>query len=110
MSGITAEEVDAIIADTMEKMNGVIAQAQEKMQHTVSGFEQKQAETLETLSDLVETLQAKPGRQADIDPKIIQRNVMACVRGECRRLQLNIGDLKQEQSRQSQVINAIPQQ
>ena len=109
MSGITAEEVDQIISDSMGQLNKVIAQAQSEMNDTVSGFEQKQSKTIQTLTDLVQTLQTAQKGQVNIDPNI-QKNMMACVRGECRRLQMNIGELKREQARQSQFIDAIPQQ
>ena len=110
MSGLSPEEIDRLTADTITKLNEVVSQAQTQMQNTVDGFERKQTETIQTLTDLIETLQTAQGRQANIDPEILQKNVMACMRGECRRLQQNINGVKQEQSRQSQIINAIPQQ
>ena len=110
MTKLTAEEVDQLIADTMEKLNNVVSQAQAQMQDTVNGFEKKQARTIQTLTDLIETLQGTQGQQANINPETIQKNVMACVRGECRRLQMNINVVKQEQSRQGKLMNAIPQQ
>ena len=109
MSGLSPEEVNQIIADTTEQLNKVIGKAQRQMESTIRGFEEKQSETIRTLSDLVQTLQTTPAPQANVDPKIIQKNMMACVRGECQRLQMNINEVKREQSRQSQVINAFPQ-
>ena len=110
MSGLSPEEVDSLIVDTMEQLNKVIGKAQRQMESTISGFEKKQTETIRTLTDLVHTLQTTQAPQANVDPKIIQENVMACVRGECRRIQMNIDQMKQEQARLSQFINSFPQQ
>ena len=110
MTKLTAEEVNQIIADSTEQLNNVISQAQSQIESTINGFEQKQARTIQTLADLIETLQGTQGQQANINPETLQKNMMACVRGECRRLQMNINVVKQEQSRQGQLMNAIPQQ
>ena len=110
MSGLSPEEVDSLIVDTMEQLNKVIGKAQRQMESTISGFEKKQTETIRTLTDLVHTLQTTQAPQVNVDPKIIQKNMMACVRGECRRIQGNINEVKREQVHLSQSINAFPQQ
>ena len=110
MTKLTAEEVNQIISDTTEQLNNVVSQAQSKIETTINGFEQKQTETIATLNELVRTLKSMREGKTDVDSETLQRNMMACVRGECRRLQMNIDGVKQEQSRQRHVINAIPQQ
>ena len=53
-------------------------------------------ETIAAFNELKELLPVIKQMGISFDPQILQKNITACVRGECRRLNLNISDIRKK--------------
>ena len=68
-------------------------------------------EQIQTFNALNEAMQARQaaGAEQGMNLSAVQKNVLACMRGECRRLQGNINEMRVEQNRQGQIVGMLTQ-
>ena len=103
---MTETEEEKLMIKTAEKaMEKVLEKREDELQKMYAGkfdeFNQATQAKLEeqaaTFTALVETLREQKATGAEMPPKVIEDlrgNILACVRGECRKLGMNISEIR----------------
>ena len=103
---MTETEEEKLMIKTAEKaMENVLKKREDELQKMYAGkfdeFSQATQAKLEeqaaTFTALVETLREQKAAGVEMPPEImkdIQNNIIGCVRGECRRLGINVNEIK----------------
>ena len=101
---LTKQEIDMIVNGLHSKLaNDQIALLRELQEARKELSEAN--ETIGTFNELRELLPAIKQFGISFNPQSIQKNINSCVRGECRRLHMNMADIRKK----IQQVQASPQ-
>ena len=90
---LSREEIDVIVNSIHQKIANDQAELLRELQEARKDLGEAQ-ETISTFNELRELLPMIRQMGVQFDPQMLQKNINSCVRGECRRLTMNVNDIR----------------
>ena len=103
---LTKPEIDMIVNGLYSQLANDQAELMKELQEARKDLTEAQ-ETISAFNELRELLPVIKQMGVQFDPQALQKNITSCVRGECRRLNMNVSDIRKK-LQQAQAPPQVP--
>ena len=103
---LTKPEIDMIVNGLYSQLANDQAELMRELQEARKDLTEAN-ETIRAFSELKELLPLIKEMGISFNPEALQKNITSCVRGECRRLNMNVSDIRKK-LQQAQASPQVP--